>query len=216
MNLTFLEAFLFVNVFVIGGLLALALQHAYIHFKHRGDDHEKNSKRTKQDNHLPPELREKLIQDSEEKYRAVINHSASDLENDLQKIANRVDGKLEKLSSEIVDDETKRYQTDISKMRKEAETAMILAQKEIVDHQQKLKEELEKQQVEAKAKLEEEIAAEKDKIIQQIDTKLADGVTSFLIETLGHNVDLGAQNAYLIKMLEEHKAELTKGIKDEA
>lgn len=216
MNFTFLEGFLFVNVFIVGGLLALALQHAYIHFKHRDDDHEKLRKSIKQDNHLPADLREKLIQASEVKYQAVIDHSATDLGNDLQKITNRVDSKLEKLSNEIVDDETKRYQTNIDKMRKEAETAMASAQKEIADHQQKLKDELEKQQVASKAKLDEEIATEKEKLLQQIDTKLADGVTSFLIETLGHNVDLGAQNKYLIEMLEEHKIELAKGIKNEA
>ena len=62
----------------------------------------------------------------------------------------------------------------------------------------------------------EEITNEKEKLIQQIDTRLADAVTSFLIETLGHNVDLGAQNKYLIEMLEEHKPELIKGVKDEA
>jgi hypothetical protein len=45
---------------------------------------------------------------------------------------------------------------------------------------------------------------------------LADAVASFLIETMQHNVDLGAQSTYLTTMLEEHKTELTKGIIDEA
>jgi hypothetical protein len=61
----------------------------------------------------------------------------------------------------------------------------------------------------------EEVAAERQALIQQMETKLADGVASFLTETLQHNVDLGAQTAYLTAMLEEHKDELTKGLKDE-
>jgi hypothetical protein len=48
-----------------------------------------------------------------------------------------------------------------------------------------------------------------------MDTKLADAVTSFLMETLQHNVDLGAQSAYLTAMLDEHKDELVKGVKHE-
>ena len=58
-------------------------------------------------------------------------------------------------------------------------------------------------------------AAEKQQLIAQIDTKLADAVTSFLVETLGHNVDLGAQSDYLISVLDEHKAEFTKRVTDE-
>lgn len=215
MELSYLQIFLYLNVFVIGGLLALAVQHAILHFKHKNED-DKPIKQQKPDNHLPADLREKLIQESEDKYQAIINHSALDLEKDLQKISDKVDGKLEKLGNEIVDDETKRYQNDIEKMRKNAIDTMGSVEKEISDHQQKLIEELEKQKTELRAKMTEEIATEKEKLVQQIDTKLADAVTSFLIETLGHNVDLGAQNKYLIEMLEEHKSELIKGVKDEA
>ena len=52
-------------------------------------------------------------------------------------------------------------------------------------------------------------------MIQQIDTRLAEAVTSFLIETLQHNVDLGAQSAYLTAQLEEHKADFIKEVADE-
>ena len=57
-----------------------------------------------------------------------------------------------------------------------------------------------------------EITAEKEVLIKLANAKLADAVASFLIETLGHNVDLGAQSAYLTEMLEEHKDEILKGI----
>jgi len=41
-------------------------------------------------------------------------------------------------------------------------------------------------------------------------------VASFLTETLQHNVDLGAQSAYLTAMLEEHKADFAKEVADES
>jgi phenylpyruvate tautomerase PptA (4-oxalocrotonate tautomerase family) len=66
------------------------------------------------------------------------------------------------------------------------------------------------------ARLAEELANEKQRLAQLLDTKLADAVASFLVETLGKEVDLGAQAAYLTSMLEAHKDELIKGVTDEA
>ena len=92
---------------------------------------------------------------------------------------------------------------------------LTTAQAGVESHQADLTTKLEQHHAEMEAKLSEEIAAEKQRLIEQIDTKIADTVTSFIIETMQHNVDLGAQGAYLTSMLEEHKAELAKGISDE-
>jgi hypothetical protein len=47
----------------------------------------------------------------------------------------------------------------------------------------------------------------------QLEEKLSDAVSSFLLEALQHSVDLGAQAQYLTTVLEEHKAELIEGVK---
>jgi F0F1-type ATP synthase membrane subunit b/b' len=60
-----------------------------------------------------------------------------------------------------------------------------------------------------------EIEHEKSRLLEQIDTKLADSVVAFLVDTLQHDVDLGAQTSYLTKMLEEHKNDFTGNIKSE-
>ena len=73
-----------------------------------------------------------------------------------------------------------------------------------------------KHQAELKAKMATEIEAEKQQLIKQTDTKLADAVASFLTETLGRNIDLGNQTEYLVSLLEEHKAEFIKEVGDEA
>jgi hypothetical protein len=41
-------------------------------------------------------------------------------------------------------------------------------------------------------------------------------VVSFLIETLQHDIDLGAQSAYLTKVLEEHKDDFKQGVSSES
>lgn len=86
----------------------------------------------------------------------------------------------------------------------QADAAITDASSEIAAHTNELKQQLSK-----------EVATEKQQLIQQFETRMADAVTSFLVETLGHNIDLGAQTAYLTTMLDEHKDELVKGLKDE-
>jgi hypothetical protein len=76
--------------------------------------------------------------------------------------------------------------------------------------------EVAKHESEVKAKITQELEADKQRLIQQIDTKLADAVGSFLVEALGNNVDLGSQNAYLAQLLEEHKGEFKKEVSADA
>lgn len=200
----FLQIFVLANVFVIGALTALALQHAYAHFKpHPSQD--KKSHPATQPVQLSPAMKDHLLEQAKTNFQATLNRSATEFGHDLKATAAQLNKELDKLGTEIIDDEMKRYHANLDELRAAAEATITGAQTEIAGHQADLK-----------TKLAEEIAAEKQRLIQQIDTKLADAVLSFLMETLQHNVDLGAQSAYLTGMLEEHKAELTKGIADEA
>ena len=63
-------------------------------------------------------------------------------------------------------------------------------------------------QSELEQKLEAEMAKRRESYQAAIDTKLSDAVVSFLSDTLGQQVDLGAQTPYLLQQLEAHKEEL--------
>ena len=52
-----------------------------------------------------------------------------------------------------------------------------------------------------------------ERVAEQLEELRAKGVD---LDTLQHNVDLGAQNSYLIATLEEHKNDFKKGVSDEA
>jgi len=214
MNATFLQIFLLVNVFLIGIIASTAIRHAYAHF--RPQIHEEEKPRVlKQTVHLSPVVKERLLQASQSHFQNVLDHSAAELQQDLKNTTVRLDKQLDKLGSEIIINEMRRYRADLEAMRKQAESTIIAAQTEVVNHQSILKAKLAERQIELEAKLIEEMAAEKQQLVQQIDTRLADSVVSFLTETLQHNVDLGAQSDYITTMLEEHKAEIIKGINDE-
>jgi hypothetical protein len=211
MNLTLIQIFLAVNIFIMGILVAIAARHAFAHFKPETHDAEKLHPQAQTVN-LPPEVKEHLLQTSQAHFQTILNRSAIELEQSLKSTSTRLDKQLGRVGTDIIAGEMKRYRMDLEAIRKQAEAIIDSAQRDIVEHQGELKANLTKRQIELEEKLAEEIAEEKQELVKQIDTKLSDAVASFLIETLQHNVDLGAQSAYLTSMLEEHKAELLKEI----
>ena len=57
-----------------------------------------------------------------------------------------------------------------------------------------------------------DIKRQQAQVMAKFDAKLSDVVSSYLTETLGNDVDLGAQSRYLFRMLDEHKDELKQEI----
>lgn len=215
MSPDFLQIFLLVNVFLIGALTAVAIRHAYAHFRPAHHEEEKPH-RTPPTAHLPPAIREQLLHAAKANFQVVLERSANQLQHSLDSTSTQLNKQLEKLGTKIIEDETERYRTTLDLLREQAETAINGAQSEISQHQTDLQAKLVEHQAKVEAELTAKMTAEHEQLLQQIDTKLADAVTSFLFETLQHNVDLGAQSSYLTAMLEEHKDELTKGVKNEA
>jgi F0F1-type ATP synthase membrane subunit b/b' len=215
MNSLFLQIFILVNVFLIGALTMVAIRHALAHFKPHDHDAEKTrpAHETVQLSHA---IKERLMKQAEAKLQTVLDRSAVQLERSLTETTGRLDRQLERLGSKIISDEMARYNKALDDLQAHTQLSISGAQAEISQHQDDLKEKLAGRQAELEAKLTADMAAEKERLVAELDTKLADAVTSFLLETMTHEVDLGAQNAYIVKMLDEHKDEITKGVKSEA
>jgi F0F1-type ATP synthase membrane subunit b/b' len=200
-GITLLQIFLLINVFIIGVLTAVGVRHAWAHFRTKP---EKADKPTSQPVRLPPEVREKMLAKAEAEFKAILDRASTEMQTDLKTTTANLSEQLEKLGKSIAETESERYKTTLESLRTQAETVIVAAQSEVKDHQ-----------TDIKAKLSDNIKQEQDRLIAQLDTKLGDAVSSFLTETLQHNVDLGAQMPYMIASLEEHKAELIKGITGE-
>lgn len=198
----FLQLFLIVDVFVAGAAIAIALEHAYAHFKRSPS--EAHTATANADEILPKAVRERLLQESQEQFKTAVNASVAQLEKDLITTAALLDKLVKRLGAEIVGDELERYRVELTELRKQAQANLSTVRSEVDAHRA----ELEKQAAQ-------ELAAEKQRLVQQIDTKLADAVGSFLVETLQHDVDLGAQESYLKQMLDEHKTDFLKEVADE-
>ena len=199
---TFLQILIYLQVFIIGILATIAFRHAKAH---RTESREPETPLVAHPSiELPADVKQRLLQASEAQFQQVLKQSAGQLQGDLQISAGQINNLVNHLAAEIVSGELERYRLELSRLSQQANAEMGGIRTEVAKHQ-----------AEIKAKLDQEMAAEKQWLLQQIDTKLADAVGSFLTETLQHNVDLGNQNAYLVSMLEEHKADFIKEVSDE-
>lgn len=211
MDPVFLQIFLMVNVFLIGIVFAVAVHYIYRHF--RPNHHDADKVQAPQ---LSQAAKDRLLHKAETRFQAMLDFSAHELQDDLQVTAGRLNKQLEKLGEEIITTEMERYRDGFEDLRKQSETALSGAEDALAKHQAELAAKLTEHEVKLKVRLTKEVNEEKQKLSKQIDAKLGDAMASFLIETLGHNVDLGAQTGYLKEQLEEHKGEFKKEVDDEA
>jgi hypothetical protein len=200
--MTLLEFFLIINAVFVGIIATIAVQHAIAHFRPRKETAKAVAD---QSIHLSPAVREQLLADAQKKYQTLLDHSAQELQKDLSSTATLLTTQLNKIGTKIVNDELDQYKNALRDMHVQADEAINGGRKEIETYKSEVKE-----------KLTAEMEAEKQRLIAQIDTKLSDAVVSFLIETLQHDVDLGAQSTYLTKVLEEHKDDFKQGVSSES
>lgn len=200
-----LQIFLLVNVFLAGSLATIVVQHAYAHFKQKSSALHPKPASSHKPAPLPANVRKQLLAASQAQYQKVIDQSAAKLARDLDTTEAQLNARLDSFGSGMIDEEITIYREELAKLREQAAQILHDAQAEITEHQTALK-----------ATMASEVAEEKQRLIQQIDTKLADAMASFLMENLPHNVDLGAQNAYLLSVLEDHKAEFAREVNDAA
>lgn len=214
-----LQTFIYLNLFLAGAALAIALRYGYEHFVSKRDPYVVNGSRKEPGNHtedLSDMARSHLMHEAEATFKGILENAAGELQDDLKSTADGVTYRLKDLGGEIVELELKRYKESLENIRNTSETSIGLAIAEVTKHQDELKVLLTRRQKELEATLGLDMLAEKQRLTAELNKKLSGAVTAFLVETLGHNVDLGAQSTYLTQTLEAHKAELLKEIADES
>lgn len=200
MNATILQILLFVQALVLGSLVTLAAQY---YRRHYGSTYHETEILHPIDPEevLSPQVKNRLIEESELKIQAALNSTAHKLNTDLDASADEINRLVKHLATDIVSGEMERYRLQMGQLHEQADKQMSAIREEVAKHQEAIK-----------ARINQELAAEKQKLVAQLDTKLADAVASFLNETLQHNIDLGGQTEYLLSMLEEHKADFIKEV----
>lgn len=197
----FLQLFLYLDVFIIGAVFSVAIRHAREHYKTK---QEVMPKKTAKTDGVPPKLREKLIEEAGEKYLHILNSEAEKLDSELSITGEKINSTVKKLAADIITKELEGFQAMFQKYQQQAAQDLDATKSQTEQYRQELK-----------VKVEAEIETEKQRMVAMIDSNLSDAVMSFLVEALGHKVDLGSQSQYLIEMLESHKEELKKAVNNE-
>jgi hypothetical protein len=202
---TLLQLLLFLQVFAMGVLAAVAWRHAYAHFRPAEQHEEQHEAPALQAPvELSPEAKARLQKAAQAQFEAAVNNSAAELQNNLTSTNSQINDLVIRMATDVVSSELARYKTELSKLQDQTRADLSGVSAEVKKHEEELK-----------AKMAQELEAEKQRLLKQIDTKLADAVGSFLAEALQHNIDLGSQSAYLVQMLEEHKADFIKEVGNE-
>ena len=203
---TILQLFLLTDVFFVGVLVTIALQHARAHFRKPSTP---GAPATTPPTPLTPPtltpmMRERLTHEAQKHFEESVTTAVTELQHSLGSTATELDQLLRRLGGEIVGNELERYRVELAQLRQQAQADLSTIRSEVASHRTELEQQMNQ-----------ELAAEKERLIQQIDTKLGDAVGSFLLDALQHNIDLGAQEQYLLSLLEEHKAEFRNEVDDE-
>ena len=132
-------------------------------------------------------------------------HAAQDAAARLQKSLNnsvdQVAANINDSLSTVLTAEFEKYQVSLSALRDQT-----------IEQFGTIQQELDHRRVELMEHLDREIAEEHAKRVDAFNARLGDVVASYISESLGSQVDLGAQSSYIIKVLEEHKEDIKRDV----
>lgn len=131
----------------------------------------------------------------------VAENTAKRLEESLNNTVDRVASNIDEQTSVQLSQEFEKYEVSLQALRDQS----------IVEFG-KLQKELDKRRAELLDQLERDVAKEREKRIEAINGRISDVITSYLIETLGDQVDLGAQTNYIFAALEQRKDDIKKDV----
>jgi hypothetical protein len=134
-------------------------------------------------------------------YEAKIGEATQAFGTDLLGTSKKLSEQVSRLTTRVIEEELEAYQKTLEEVRQVATKAMEQIH-EAVDHQR----------VELRQGMEAELASEKKLLADKFDAKMGDVVASYISESLGSGVDLGAQMQFILQSLEAHKEDIRKDL----
>jgi hypothetical protein len=139
--------------------------------------------------------------EASEDMREIVARSAEQLEASLKATIAGLNTKTEEMASQTLSQEFEKYQASFEALREE----MI---REFSD----LQKQLDERRLQLSADLEDAVRKDREARMDSFNGRIADVVSSYIVETLDKGVDLGAQSAYILHTLEQHKEDIKKDV----
>lgn len=134
-------------------------------------------------------------------YETQITASSQVFAEDLKATSARLGEQVSRLTTTVIEEELTAYQQTLEEVRKSAAEGM-----------EKIRAAVEEQRIELRKNMEADLAAERARQVERFNAKLGDVVSSYIAESLGGGVDLGAQMQYILASLESHKEDISKDL----
>ena len=131
----------------------------------------------------------------------VANEAGMRFQKTLDNTVDQLSVHISDMANNSLSGEFEQYQVSLQALRDQSIQEFSKLQKELDDRRTQLTEHLDKV-----------IQEEGEKRLGALDDRMNDVISSYLIESLGNQVDLGAQSAYIFEMLEKHKDEIKRDI----
>ncbi len=129
------------------------------------------------------------------------NEAGARLRETLDNTVDQLSVHISDMANNSLSQEFEKYQISLQALRDQSIQEFSKLQKELDDRRTQLTEHLDRI-----------IQAEGEKRLGTFDDRMNDVISSYLIESLGTQVDLGAQSAYIFEMLQKHKDEIKRDI----
>ncbi len=127
--------------------------------------------------------------------------AAGQLQQSLDNAVTALSAHMTELANNSISPEFEKYQVSLEALREQSIGTFT-----------KLQLELDKRRDQLIAELEKDMLEEKEKRIALFNRRMNDVVSSYLAESLGTNVDLGAQTNYILQSLQQHRDDIKRDI----
>ena len=139
--------------------------------------------------------------EAEEDLREIVARSAEQLEASLKATIAGLNTKTEEMATQTLSQEFEKYQASFEALREE-----------MLREFNELQKQLDERRVQLGADMESAVRKDREARMDAFNARLADVVSSYIVETLDKGVDLGAQSAYILHTLEQHKEDIKKDV----
>lgn len=133
-------------------------------------------------------------------------HSAA--EEAAQRLQKSLNNSVDQVAADIND----RLSTDLIAEFEKYQVSLSALRDQTIEQFSKIQAELDHRRLELIEHVDRQVAAEQEKRLAHFNDRINDVVTSYITESLGTNVDLGAQTDYILQALEANKEQIKKDI----
>ncbi|MGH7196852.1 MAG: hypothetical protein ACREGJ_03775 [Candidatus Saccharimonadales bacterium] len=195
------------QLFLVAGLVVLAMVNAasliwasYLDHRLRGRPTSKQYAVQVDASKILSEIDVSQVQkQASEQLHQTVHDEAQRLQQSVAKQVDQLVAQVNETTTAAISQEFEKYQISLQGLRDQS-----------IEQFSQLQQELDQRRDQLLAELDKEVAKERERRLNQFDERLNSVVASYVAESLGNQVDLGAQMSYILQSLQKRKEDIKR------